>query len=176
MKASVLFLLIFLIWGVHAACENGQIDINSATLEELDEIYGVGPAIAQNIIDARPYETIDGLVNAKGIGEVRLAQIKEEGIVCVEDGIKEEEKIEETNKEESKRSEVKEEPIVETPDSKKITGKGVAEVIKLDAKSIKSENDTQKGSKTFYYLGSFMILLGLLFLVRGRRQKTEFDE
>ena len=46
------------------------IDINSATLEELTELPGVGETIGQRIIDARPYAKPEELIEkVKGIGE-----------------------------------------------------------------------------------------------------------
>jgi hypothetical protein len=61
------------------------IDINSASLEELDEIKWIGPATAQNIIDARPFASIDELDDkVSGIGESKLADIIAEGKACVQ--------------------------------------------------------------------------------------------
>ena len=45
------------------------VEINTATLQQLDGITGVGPAIGQRIIDARPFSSIDDLLRVKGIGE-----------------------------------------------------------------------------------------------------------
>lgn len=60
-----------------------QIDLNSASYEELQQIYGVGPVIAQRVIDARPYESIDDLIKVNGIGSATLQKIKEQGIAYV---------------------------------------------------------------------------------------------
>ena len=68
----------------------GCIDINSENLEELDEIVWVGPATAQKIIDARPFDCIDDLDSVSGIGEIKLADIKAGGVACVNEGDKEE--------------------------------------------------------------------------------------
>jgi DNA uptake protein ComE-like DNA-binding protein len=43
-----------------------QVDINSATKEQLSEISGIGDVAAQKIIDGRPYKTKKDLVT-KGI-------------------------------------------------------------------------------------------------------------
>jgi len=60
-----------------------RIDINTASLEELDKITEVGPSTAQKIIDARPFLSLDDLLKIKGIGEKTLQKIKEQGLACV---------------------------------------------------------------------------------------------
>jgi hypothetical protein len=52
------------------------IDINSAGLEQLMALPGVGEAIARGIIEGRPYRTVDDLRRVKGIGERRLTEIR----------------------------------------------------------------------------------------------------
>ena len=61
MRYFVLFLL--MIGFVYAGCQDNQIDINSASLEKLDELTGIGPVKAQAIIDTRPFECVDDLIN-----------------------------------------------------------------------------------------------------------------
>ncbi len=53
------------------------ISINSATLEELDSLDGVGPSTAQKIIDSRPYTILEDLLNVSGIGELTFNKFKE---------------------------------------------------------------------------------------------------
>lgn len=57
--------------------EPQKIDINSATLEELQTIKGIGPKLAQAIIDGRPYKEIQDLLKVKGIGEKTLKKFED---------------------------------------------------------------------------------------------------
>jgi competence ComEA-like helix-hairpin-helix protein len=53
-----------------------RIDINNASKETIELLPGVGPKLAQEIILARPYRTIDDLDKVKGIGPKKLQQIR----------------------------------------------------------------------------------------------------
>jgi len=53
-----------------------KIDINSATQEELKELPGLGPTLANEIIAARPFKSADDLRKLKGIGEKRYEKLR----------------------------------------------------------------------------------------------------
>ena len=58
----------------------GKIDINSASLEQLEAVKGVGQDIAQNILayknDHGAFKTLEDLGNVKGVGTVRLEALR----------------------------------------------------------------------------------------------------
>ena len=45
-----------------------KLDVNAASLAELQNIPGIGPVVAQRIIEARPFKSADDLQRVKGIG------------------------------------------------------------------------------------------------------------
>lgn len=55
-----------------------QIDINSATSDQLDSLPGVGPVTAQKIISNRPYSSVDDLVNKKVVTQKVFDKIKDQ--------------------------------------------------------------------------------------------------
>ena len=62
----------------------GSVNINTASFEELQLIIHIGEERAQEIINLRPFGSLDGLLQVSGIGEGRLQDIKDEGIAYVE--------------------------------------------------------------------------------------------
>ena len=85
MRKLMFIFIIFLVSlsTTSALCEEGQIDVNTASNEKLDELYGIGPVKAEAIIDSRPFDSINELINVYGIGEITLNKIKEQGLACV---------------------------------------------------------------------------------------------
>ncbi|MCF6313717.1 MAG: twin-arginine translocase subunit TatC [Verrucomicrobiales bacterium] len=62
---------------LHGTCEPAGeiINLNSATLEELQTLAGVGPALAQRLINHRPFGTFDDVLGVPGISEDKLNRI-----------------------------------------------------------------------------------------------------
>jgi len=179
----LLFFVLILSGNVSGVCEKSQVEINSASLEELDEIIHVGETVAGYIIDARPFNSIDELVNVKYFSEGYIEDIKSQGLACVEDY--DEDKENKENSYAEKNSKEVEEIILDKKYPKEITLSSdeesepiQREVISLGAKNIKTKTNKEVGNKKNYawlYLVSFCFFLGLLYLIKGKMNvKNEF--
>lgn len=64
-----------------AAGPGGAVNLNSATLEQLDSLPGVGPVTAQSILDWRQengrFTAVDDLLDVSGIGEKTLEDLRD---------------------------------------------------------------------------------------------------
>lgn len=62
------------------APENGKININSATLDDLTRVPGIGPALAQSILDFRDavggFRFLEEALDVSGIGQKRLEALR----------------------------------------------------------------------------------------------------
>jgi len=65
----------------------GQININTAFIEDLEKISQVGSATAQKIIQARPFYLLNDLLKVSGIKEATLQKIIQQGCAYVEPGL-----------------------------------------------------------------------------------------
>ena len=72
---------------VSPAAAQECVDINTASIAELQRIVHIGPERAAEIIAIRPFGSIDDLQRVTGIGPSRLADIKAQGLACVKGGL-----------------------------------------------------------------------------------------
>ncbi|MBM3205698.1 hypothetical protein FJZ41_02525 [Candidatus Shapirobacteria bacterium] len=56
----------------------GKINLNRASLSQLESLWGIGAKRAQDIIDNRPYQTVEDLVTRKIIPQSVFEKIKDE--------------------------------------------------------------------------------------------------
>ena len=58
-----------------------MVDINDANAETLTSLPGIGPSIAQRIVEYRkehgPFKSVDELVNVRGVGEKLLGRLRD---------------------------------------------------------------------------------------------------
>jgi DNA uptake protein ComE-like DNA-binding protein len=64
-------------------CGPGQVDLNTASIDELKLIKYIDVVRAPLVIELRPFTSVDQLIDVKGIGPTYLQRIKDEGIACV---------------------------------------------------------------------------------------------
>jgi hypothetical protein len=189
---SFLISAIFFISLCIAQCNSGQVDINSASISELDKLVDIGPARAQYIIDARPYTSLEDLDRAKDIGPSRLAKIKEQGLACVGSETYSEEDnllLEESSNKEDEREAEKSEQVEE-----KITSRVIEETYVEQQKSseiaqtesiINLNSDDTSKKKVIYesrnelirkysvYVFIVFLLIVISFLLLKRNERTE---
>ena len=72
----------FLCWPRNPApAATEKINLNSATVEQLQSLPGIGPAIAKSIVEYRTkvgkFNRIEEIINVKGIGEKKFQKIKD---------------------------------------------------------------------------------------------------
>ena len=79
MKVSALML--FLLAPLALGEEMPRIDLNTATLSQLNGLPGIGPVIAERIVELReksgPFKRIEDLMNIRGIGEKKFLKLKD---------------------------------------------------------------------------------------------------
>lgn len=63
--------------GTGEVSTSGLVNINTASLSQLDKLPGIGPVTGQKIIDNRPYSDINELLTKKVVGNKVFEQIKE---------------------------------------------------------------------------------------------------
>jgi hypothetical protein len=175
-RGFFILMTIILVSSVSALCETGQIDVNTATAEELDKIVNVGNATALKIIGARPFSSVDDLIRIKGIGNVTLSEIKAQGLACVENE-------ESDNKEEANKPEVNQtknnavSDFTNTSYNSPLVEQKEPEIIILNSKDIKGTENTESSSRRSYAVYgfvAFVVLLCVLFIIKEKKYKNEF--
>jgi competence protein ComEA len=67
------------------AASTEKVNLNTATLEQLQTLPGIGPAMAKRVIEYRSkvgkFNKIEEIINVKGIGEKKFQKIKERLVV-----------------------------------------------------------------------------------------------
>ncbi len=67
-------------WHPGAPSPTAPVDLNTATVEQLDALPGVGPVTAQRIVDYRaqngPFTSVDDLDAIPGIGPARIENLR----------------------------------------------------------------------------------------------------
>jgi competence protein ComEA len=67
--------------GTGSAGPTAKVNLNTATADQLDALPGVGPATAASIVDHRtrhgPFASVDDLLDVPGIGEAKLAALRD---------------------------------------------------------------------------------------------------
>lgn len=187
MNKSVIlsFVIIFLLNFVCSICTEGQIDINTASLTDLDKLTGIGPAYAQRIVDARPFGSVDDLLNVSGIGEITLANIKTQGLACVVDEqVTSNEEPEQEANDSNEETEIEEEETIINPISSSViaveTPKNITfDSVVLNTKDIKNLKTTEnqeiqkvdKNRLIMYGFVGFSLLIGLLLIIKKEKYK-----
>lgn len=176
---------------VLALCNEGQIDINTASAGELEKITHVGPKVAGYIIEKRPFNSIDELVEVRYISEGYLADIKEQGLACINDeeenkneevennSVQDKESDNEGNDNVDEGSDIANNVANYTNSQASILKNISLNIINLNAQTIKTEENIENkstGKYAFYGLIGFCIVLGILFFAKyKRREKNELQ-
>lgn len=78
---AVAVVLCLLSYSVAGAEQPSKVNLNHATLSQLDDLPGIGPVIAERIIQFRedngPFKRIEDLMNVPGIGEKTFLKLEE---------------------------------------------------------------------------------------------------
>ncbi len=80
-QAAIGVLILLLLVPPTLGDEIPKIDLNTATRSQLDGLPGIGPVIAERILELReksgPFKRIEDLMNIRGIGEKKFLKLKD---------------------------------------------------------------------------------------------------
>lgn len=65
-----------------SSCGPGQVDINTADVDALEQIVHIGPVRAAEVIALRPFPNVEALRRVGGIADGRLRDIRGQGVAC----------------------------------------------------------------------------------------------
>ena len=61
---------------------SGRVNLNTASMEELDTLHGIGPALAERIVASRerdgPFQSVEEVTRVRGIGRAKLAGFRDQ--------------------------------------------------------------------------------------------------
>lgn len=70
-------LLLITVFYASAVFALGSLDLNSASQAELEALPGVGKKLAGEIVNSRPFSSVEDLKNVKGVGEAKYSKLKD---------------------------------------------------------------------------------------------------
>jgi hypothetical protein len=90
-RSSVYCVAVFFLWAAagstllsarpaYAQAKKSQVDLNTASEKELEDLPGVGPATAKKIVAGRPYASVDDLEKA-GVSKSTIAKLRSQATV-----------------------------------------------------------------------------------------------
>jgi competence protein ComEC len=69
---------------VTQGCQPGQVNINTASVDDLQKITQIGPTRAEQMLELRPFTSIDDMDRITGVGIATIVKIKAQGLACTD--------------------------------------------------------------------------------------------